>query len=227
MSYDEFLTLLKEKYFLENRDKEYVRETYETYLELLKTLKERMVIHKKGTYGTIIAKEKFRGKDLEFYILNPLEPRIENAYSNLSANSMVMRLIYGNNTFLFTSNLGPEGEARLVASGNVLRGDILQIPAHGSLLSSTPNFLRAVNPRVAVLCYGSAKYAGRDKREASRLKKEMQETLAKYRGEVQRIYNNNRYEDMAVIVTSDGKRYWIESMRSRSRHKRPLVLKGS
>ncbi|MBU4310196.1 ComEC/Rec2 family competence protein [bacterium] len=230
MSYDEFLTLMNEKHFLENRDEPATRQTYETYLELLRVLKERMVVHKKGTYGTIIAKERFRGRDLELYILNPMEPRIENAYSNLSANSIVMRLIYGNNTFLFTSNLGPEGEARLVASGNVLRGDILQIPAHGSLLSSTPNFLRAVNPRVAVLSYGNAKLSGRDKREAKRLEKEMQETLAKYRGEVEKYYTTDRYtesKDMAVIITSDGKRYWIESMRSRSRHERPLVLKGS
>ncbi|HEA46958.1 MAG TPA: DUF4131 domain-containing protein [bacterium] len=226
ISYDEFLALLNDKYFWENRDKESVQETYETYRELLKVLKERMVTHKKGSYGTIIAKERFRGKDLEFYILNPMEPKIDYAYSNLSANSIVMRLIYGNNTFLFTSNLGPEGEARLVASGNVLRSDILQIPAHGSINSSTPNFLRAVNPRVAVLSYGNAKYAGRDKMTARQLKKEMQETLAKYRGEVQKVYNNDKYEDMAVIITSDGRRYWMESMRSRSKHERPLLMKG-
>ncbi|MCK4648005.1 ComEC/Rec2 family competence protein [bacterium] len=230
MSYDEFLTLLNEKYFLENRDKKYVRETYEIYLKLLRVLKERMVVHKKGSYGTMIAEEIFRGQDLELYILNPMEPRIENAYSNLAANSIVTRLIYGNNTFLFTSSLGPEGEARLVASGNVLRGDILQIPARGSLHSSTPNFLRAINPRVAVLCYGSAKYSGRDKRETNRLKKEMQQTLAKYRGEVERCYTTDRYSesaDMAVIITSNGREYSIETMRGRSRHERPLVLKGS
>ncbi len=229
ISYDEFLTLLNEKYFLENRDKEYVRETYETYLKLLRVLKERMVIHKKGSYGTIIAKERFRGKDLEFYILNPMEPKIDYAYSNLSANSIVTRLIYGNNTFLFTSNLGPEGEARLVASGNVLRGAILQIPAHGNIHSSTSGFLRAVNPRVAVLCYGSAKYSGRDKREATRLKKEMQQTLAKYRGEVERCYTTDRYSesaDMAVIITSNGREYSIETMRGRSRHERPLVMRA-
>ncbi|GAG79468.1 unnamed protein product, partial [marine sediment metagenome] len=230
MSYDEFLTLLNEKYFLENRDEPATRQTYETYLELLKVLKERMVVHKKGTYGTMIADEIFRGQDLELYILNPMEPRIENAYSNLAANSIVTRLVYGNNTFLFTSTLGPEGEARLVASGNVLRSDILQIPAHGSLLSSTPNFLRAINPRVAVLCYGNAKLSGRDKRETSRLKKEMQQTLLKYRGEVEKCYTTDRYtesKDMAVIVTSDGKRCRIESMRSRGRYEKPLVLEGN
>ncbi len=226
MSYAEFLTLLNEKYFWENRDKEYVQETYATYLELLRALKERMVIHKRGSYGTIIARESFRGQDLEFYILNPREPKIDYAYSNLSANSIVTRLAYGNNTFLFTSDLAGEGEARLVASGDVLRSDILQIPAHGSIHSSTSVFLRAVNPRVAVLSYGDARYSGRDKREAKQLKREMQKTLAKYRGEVQRVYNNDRYEDMAVIITSDGKRYWLETMRGRSRHEKPLVMRG-
>jgi len=69
----------------------------------------------------------------------------------------------------------------------------------------------------------------RDKRETSRLKKEMQQTLTKYRGEVENYYTTDRYSesaDMAVIVTSDGKRCRIESMRSRARHERPLVLEG-
>lgn len=227
MSYDEFLNLLDERYFLENRDKRDVRQTYETYLKLLRVIEERMVPHKRGSLGTIIAKERFQGRDLELYILNPMEPRIKNAYSNLSANSIVTRLIYGDTTFLLTSDLAPEGEARLVASGHVLRSDILQVPAHGSIRSSTPLFIRAVNPRVAVLSYGSARSAGRDRKEARELKREMGETLAKYRGEVERVYNTDRFEDMAVIITSDGERYEIETMRGRSKHERPIVMRGN
>lgn len=226
MSYDEFLARLNDSYFLKNRHKESVRQTYETYLKLLRALRERRVPHEKGGRGTIIAQERFRGRDLKLYLINPGEPRIEEAYSNLAANSLVTRLIYGATTFLFTSDLAAEGEARLVASGDDLRSDILQVPAHGSIHSSTPPFLEAVNPRVAVFSYGSARFAGRERREARELKREMEETSARYRGKVEKIYNTDRFEDMAVIITSDGEKYQIETMRGRARHERPLVMRG-
>ncbi len=223
MSYDEFLGLLNEKYFTEKRSDDWVKNTYNTYLDYLRVIERRKILHKKAKYGDVIVKETYRGKTLEAYILNPMEPRIDYAYSNLGANSVVIRLIYGKNTFLFTSNLSPEGEARLVASGNVLRSDILQIPAHGSSRSSTPAFLRVVSPRVAVLSYGNAKYSGRDKQEAKRLKVEMEDILTKYRGEVEKVYNNDRFEDMAVIITSDGENYRIETMRERAKSREALL----
>lgn len=219
MSYGEFLNLVNERYFIENRNEELAKNIYNTYLDYLKVIERRKIPHKKAAYGTLIVRELYKGKKLEAYILNPMEPRIAHAYSNLGANSVVIRLVYGKTTFLFTSDLSPEGEARLVASGNVLKSDILQIPAHGSVHSSTPAFLKAVNPRAVVLCYGSAKYSGRDKKEAKRLKGEMQQTLIRYQGEVERVYSNDRYEDMAVIITSDGESYKIETMRERAKRK--------
>jgi ComEC/Rec2-related protein len=227
MSYNEFITLLNDNQFLANSDSAYAHETYETYLELLRVLETRGVVHKKGTYGTIIAKESFRGKDLELYILNPAEPKIDYASSNIAANSIVARLTYGKSSFLFTSDLSSEGEARLVASGNVLKSDILQIPAHGSASSSTPAFLKAVNPQVAVLCYGNAKRSGL--RGGRRLKAAAERTFARYQGLVKKCYTTDRFSmtrDMAVIVITDGEKYKIETMRGRSRHEKPFVMRG-
>ena len=74
--------------------------------------------------------------------------------SDLDVNdsSLVMKITYGERSFLFTGDIGEKAE-RLLASRDV-EADILKAPHHGSRYSSTEAFLKAVSPSVVVVSAG-------------------------------------------------------------------------
>ncbi len=73
--------------------------------------------------------------------------------------SLVLRLTYGEVSFLLTGDIEADAERYLVAAhGSALQSDVLKVAHHGSRTSTTPAFLRAVNPQSAVIS------AGRDNR---------------------------------------------------------------
>jgi competence protein ComEC len=68
--------------------------------------------------------------------------------------SCVLRIGNGQRTALLVGDIEAAQEARLVASGDSLRADVLLMPHHGSKTSSTPAFLDAVLPTVALVQAG-------------------------------------------------------------------------
>lgn len=78
---------------------------------------------------------------------------------NANNDSLAMRLDYGAISFLFTGDIESDVERRLAAQhGDRLQADVLKVAHHGSRTSTAPEFLRAVQPRAAVIS------AGRDNR---------------------------------------------------------------
>ncbi|MDI1243709.1 MAG: ComEC/Rec2 family competence protein, partial [bacterium] len=75
-------------------------------------------------------------------------------------SSLVMRLIHGTNTFLFTGDIEQEAEAGLLAEGSVLRADVIKVPHHGSRTSSTKEFVDAVRPKLAIIPVGNRSMFG-------------------------------------------------------------------
>jgi competence protein ComEC len=68
--------------------------------------------------------------------------------------SLVARLTMGGVRVLVTGDLEAPGEAALLASGLLLRAEVLQLPHHGSRTSSSPAFLQAVQPVIALAATG-------------------------------------------------------------------------
>ncbi len=75
-------------------------------------------------------------------------------HQELNDDSLVFRLVAGRSAVLFTGDIGSETEERLVLHPERLRCTILKIPHHGSRYSSSPEFLRAAAPEIAVVSAG-------------------------------------------------------------------------
>jgi competence protein ComEC len=69
-------------------------------------------------------------------------------------SSMVLRIAYGRESFLFAGDVEAKGEHELIASRADLRATILKVPHHGSRTSSSADFIEAVHPQVAVISLG-------------------------------------------------------------------------
>ena len=69
--------------------------------------------------------------------------------------SLVARLHVGGAGLLIAGDLEAAGESSVLAGGESLRAEVLQLPHHGSRTSSTPEFLAAVRPVVTLAATGT------------------------------------------------------------------------
>ncbi len=81
-------------------------------------------------------------------------PRGGKRRSGSNADSVVLRVGIGDRWALLTGDIEAEQEDALVASGALLRAQVLKVPHHGSRTSSTPGFLAAIRPEVGLVSVG-------------------------------------------------------------------------
>lgn len=115
--------------------------------------------------------------------------------------SLALRLDWGLLSLVLAGDIEAEAEAELVASGLPLRAILLKVPHHGSRSSSTPAFVRAVRPRVAVIQVGARNPFGHP----------VPEVLARYADEGTVVYRTDR--DGAIVLESDGETLWLRRWR--------------
>ena len=115
----------------------------ESFTNLIKTLKKNSLKIQVVKQGFIISLDKH----VNLFFLSPLNSQ----YSNLNNYSAVIRLVYGNTSFLLSGDAEEAVEQQLIYSGQVLEADLLKIGHHGSKSSSSEDFLTAVNPKIAVI----------------------------------------------------------------------------
>ena len=98
--------------------------------------------------------DKYKFGESEFIILAP----ISEEYKNLNNYSIVIKLTYGKNKFLFTGDMEKESENEVMdfcKKNNIdLSVDVLKLAHHGSSTSSQQSFLNLINPRYAVIMCG-------------------------------------------------------------------------
>ena len=88
--------------------------------------------------------------EARFQILAPNS----DEYSSANNYSIVIKLTYGSNTFLFTGDAESLSEQEILDTGFDVNADVLKIGHHGSTTSTSKEFLDKVSPKFAVISVG-------------------------------------------------------------------------
>jgi competence protein ComEC len=82
---------------------------------------------------------------------------LEGEELKASANDtcVVSKLIFGENSFLFTGDISSVAEGEIVGSRENVLSDILKVAHHGSKYSTSDILLLAVKPKIAVISVGA------------------------------------------------------------------------
>jgi len=143
--------------------------------------------------------EKSAGEELEFsgarmLILSPPQDYFSDKPGN--NDSLAFRVSYGSRTFLLTGDMERPMENRLLADGLLKHADVLKVGHHGSKTSSTPLFLDAVSPSLAVVSAGYENSFGHPHPDV--LKRLRDRHAAVLRTDL----------DGLITVSTDGRRMW-------------------
>lgn len=89
--------------------------------------------------------------EVSLTVLNPpLQPS-----DDINTNSIVLRMVYRNVTFLFAGDATTASEDAMLEAGYPLQADVLKVGHHGDSGSTSTRFLQAVHPHLAVIEAGN------------------------------------------------------------------------
>ncbi len=123
----------------------------EGYLTLLKVVGYQEVEHYKIHRGDVL---QIGGITVD--VLHPRKEFLIGSFNNLS---LVLEVNYQGLKILLTGDIEREAEAELVRENLLGPVDILKVAHHGSNTSSTADFLKIVDPAVAVIQAGGSKFS--------------------------------------------------------------------
>ncbi len=160
------------------------------------------LIEEKGIEYTIAqAREEIDlGDGAIISVLNPQTTPLTGTGSDLNNNSMVLRLSMGRVSFLLAADIEWEAEFELISHKAGLASTVLKVGHSGSNTSTTPEFLAAVNPTVAVISVGENSYGHPHAEVTDRL----EERLG-----AENIFRTDEQETIEFIT--DGERLWVKS----------------
>jgi competence protein ComEC len=128
------------------------------------------------------------GQDVHCTILAPNS----SSYSDLNSYSIVIKMVYGNTSFLFTGDAEADSEREMLNKGFDLKANVLKVGHHGSTSFTSPEFLKAVSPEYGVIFVGKDNTYGHPH----------QETLDKLNAAGVKVYRTDLNGN--IVFTSNG-----------------------
>lgn len=116
--------------------------TFQSFVRYLKKQGKSITVPEAG--------DEFSLGGAQVRILGPTDPQAEGNNS-----SIVLKVTFGDTSFLFTGDAEREEEQELLESGYDLESTVLKVGHHGSDTSTSYLFLRTVNPQYAVISVGA------------------------------------------------------------------------
>lgn len=145
---------------------------------------------------------------LRIDILSP----ISDSYSDLNDYSAVVKIVYGNTSFLFMGDAENSVEYELLNDNADISADIIKIGHHGSSYSSAESFISAVHPNYAVISCGTGNSYGHPH----------QETLALLQQKNVNVYRTD--ETGTITAVSDGETITLDKNASTIQANAPPVV---
>lgn len=139
---------------------------------------------------------------------------ITESESDRNNGSIVMKIIYGDTSFLFTGDAEREEEQEILNAGYDLSATVLKVGHHGSKNSTTYPFLREIMPQYAVISVGDNSYGH-----------PTDDTLNRLRDADVKVYRTDMQGD--IIATSDGKTVTITTKKNADAETNPTVAEKS
>lgn len=121
----------------------------QVYKKLEETISQKNIQKIKGQAGM-----KIKLADTELDVLGPLGEIPQGVPKETNPYSIVTKLAFGKNSFLFTGDMTSDIEAQLIQNKIDLAAHVLKIGHHGSKYSTSSEFLDAVHPQDAILSVG-------------------------------------------------------------------------
>ena len=154
--------------------------TFETVLDEL--------LNKQIKFETPNINDEFNLGDTKIEIIH-----VSESESNINNTSIVTKVTYKDTSYLLMGDAEEEVEHEI----NNIQADVLKLGHHGSRSSTNEEFLKMVNPQIAIICAGQNNKYGHPHKE----------TLDK-------LKNINTYSTMdngTIVLTSDGQNISVET----------------
>lgn len=154
--------------------------TFETVLDEL--------LNKHIKFETPNINDEFNLGDTKIEIIH-----VSESESNINNTSIVTKVTYKDTSYLLMGDAEEEVEHEI----NNIQADVLKLGHHGSRSSTNEEFLKMVNPQIAIICAGQNNKYGHPHKE----------TLDK-------LKNINTYSTMdngTIVLTSDGQNISVET----------------
>jgi len=218
-SYQKFLDFLGDENLKEKWDGFYAQALYRNYFYMLGFKKFFSAAKGAPLYrakkGDIIYSEKTDGKNFTVSVLWPPEEKIVGTNDDLANNSIVLKIKYGDFVMIMPSDIMNDAEYEMlkVRRGGLkdknvdLKCDVLIAPYHGHMDACLGEWFEAAGPSLVVIPYNWL-------RDWSFSDSDIIITVNKCKELGAKVLRTDKYG--AVEITSDGKTYSWESVKTPS-----------
>ena len=127
-----------------------------------------------------------------------------NDYEDLNNSSIILKVTFGNNSFLFTGDTTSAVEYKML--NDDISADVLKVAHHGSRYSSSKEFIEKVNPKYAIISVGKNNDYGHPHKETIRRLKKNKTKIYRtdYLGTILVESNGNKIDIKTIKTDTDG-----------------------
>lgn len=136
-----------------------VLDSTDFFQEWKRIIKEKNIPTREAKIGQTIKLENSL-----MYVLLPKTSYKDKKVENLNSTSIVLKLVNGQISYLFTGDIEKESEVELMDNmgnktygkekKNILNSDVLKVAHHGSKSSSSQELVSLINPKYAIISVG-------------------------------------------------------------------------
>ncbi|WMT42473.1 ComEC/Rec2 family competence protein [Paenibacillus sp. D2_2] len=169
-----------------------IQSNTKTYESLLRSIKNKGLKVKTAQAGVRLDWDEEVSAEMVAPVM------VSDDTNNMSA---VVRIAYGDSSYLLTGDAERESEQAMLSSGRELQADVMLVGHHGSKSSTSPAFLKQVNPKYAVIQVGKDNKYGHPK----------QVILDRLAKQQVKVYRNDLQGN--IEIASDGSKYYVTTER--------------